>query len=125
MKKPAQAITVKKVSSKDENEFLRLARASRLIHQSWVKVPLTAHAFKRYVNEMRTAEDLAFVVRRKDTGSIAGVIELQDIFMGDFKFVRGHVFRRIFSYATTVEMVFTKCFYSDFSLWYYFNCRRN
>jgi ribosomal-protein-alanine N-acetyltransferase len=85
MKKPAQAITVKKVSSKDENEFLRLARASRLIHQSWVKVPLTAHAFKRYVNEMRTAEDLAFVVRRKDTGSIAGVIELQDIFMGDFK----------------------------------------
>lgn len=34
---------------------------------------------------MRTHEDLAFVVRRKDTGALVGVVELQDIFMGDFK----------------------------------------
>ena len=85
MKNPAAAITIKKVSPKDENEFLRAARASRLRHQAWVRVPLTASAFKRYVNEMRTDEDLAFVVRRQDTGSIVGVVELQDIFMGDFK----------------------------------------
>jgi len=85
MKKSAPAITVKKVSPNDEREFLRAARASRLSHHAWVKVPLTTSAFKRYVNEMRTAEDLAFIVRRHDTGSIVGVVELQDIFMGDFK----------------------------------------
>jgi ribosomal-protein-alanine N-acetyltransferase len=85
MKKVAPSITIRKVSLKDENEFLHAARASRLSHQSWVKVPLTPIAFRRYVNEMRTAEDLAFVVRRKDTGSLVGVVELQDIFMGDFK----------------------------------------
>ena len=85
MKNITLSITVKKVSSKDESEFLRAARASRLSHQAWVKVPLTPIAFRRYVNEMRTAEDLAFVVRRKDTKSIVGMVELQDIFMGDFK----------------------------------------
>jgi ribosomal-protein-alanine N-acetyltransferase len=85
MKKITPSITVKKISPKDENEFLRAARASRLSHQAWVKVPLTPIAFRRYVNEMRTAEDLAFVVRRNDTKSIVGVVELQDIFMGDFK----------------------------------------
>ena len=85
MKKSAPAITIKKVSPNDEREFLRAARASHLSHHAWVKVPLTAGAFKRYVNEMRTAEDLAFIVRRNDTGSIVGVVELQDIFMGDFK----------------------------------------
>jgi ribosomal-protein-alanine N-acetyltransferase len=85
MKKTAPAITLKKISPKDEIEFLRAARASRLSHRAWVKVPLTTSAFKRYVNEMRTAEDLSFVVRRNDNGSIVGVVELQDIFMGDFK----------------------------------------
>ncbi len=85
MKNITLSITVKKVSPKDENEFLRAARASRLRHQAWVRVPLTANAFRRYANEMRTDEDLAFVVRRNDTGAIAGVVELQDIFMGDFK----------------------------------------
>ena len=85
MKKTAPAITLKKISPKDEIEFLRAARASRLSHRAWVKVPLATSAFKRYVNEMRTAEDLSFVVRRNDNGSIVGVVELQDIFMGDFK----------------------------------------
>lgn len=85
MKKSAPAITIKKISPKDEIEFLRAARASRTSHQAWVRVPLTVRAFKRYVNEMRTAEDLAFVVRRHDSGAIVGVVELQDIFMGDLK----------------------------------------
>ena len=53
MKKTTPAITLKKISPKDEIEFLRAARASRLSHQAWVKVPLTTGAFKRYVNEMR------------------------------------------------------------------------
>jgi len=85
MKKPVSAITIKKISLKDEIDFLHAARASRISHQAWVRVPLTDSAFKRYVNEMRTAEGLAFVVRRHDSGSIVGVVELQDIFMGDFK----------------------------------------
>jgi ribosomal-protein-alanine N-acetyltransferase len=85
MKNLAELITVKKITSKDENEFLHAARASRLHHRPWVKVPLTRAAFKRYVSEMRTAEDLAFVVRRNDTRALVGVVELQDIFMGDFK----------------------------------------
>jgi ribosomal-protein-alanine N-acetyltransferase len=117
MRKPAPTITVKKVSPKDENEFLRAARSSRLNHQTWVNVPLTARAFKRYVNEMRTAEDLAFVVRRNDTGAVAGVVELQDIFMGEFKNAyiiyyafEGHQLQGLMRQAVTdvIQIAFSK-----------------
>ena len=47
-------------------------------------MPRTAKAFRRYASEMRTATDIAFLVRRGDTGELAGVVELQDIFMGNF-----------------------------------------
>ena len=85
MKKISQAITLKKVSAKDEIEFLIAAQASQQIHKRWVSVPTTSPAFKRFVQEMKTMDDLAFVIRRNDTGSLVGVVEFQDIYMGDFK----------------------------------------
>lgn len=73
-----------KVSQRDEQDFLAAARASRELHKQWVNLPRTAKAFRRYAAEMRTRDDIAFLVRRTDTGELAGVIELQDIFMGNF-----------------------------------------
>ena len=77
-------IILRKVSLRDEAEFLRAARSSKALHRDWVDVPRTAKAFRRYASEMRTATDIAFLVRRGDTGELAGVVELQDIFMGNF-----------------------------------------
>ena len=77
-------IRLNKVSLRDESEFLSAARTSRELHKDWVDVPRTARAFRRYAIEMRTRDDIAFLVRRTDTGGLVGVIELQDIFMGNF-----------------------------------------
>jgi len=85
VKKLSPSVTLKTVCINDENEFLSAARASHVVHKRWVSVPLTSTAFKRYVKEMNTADDMAFVVRRNDDGVLVGVVELQDIFMGDFK----------------------------------------
>jgi ribosomal-protein-alanine N-acetyltransferase len=85
VKKLYPSVTLKTVCINDENEFLSAARASHEVHKRWIKVPITSTAFKRYVKEMNTTNDMAFVVRRKDNGSLVGVVELQDIFMGDFK----------------------------------------
>ncbi len=84
MKKITPRIYLTKVGLRDETDFLSAARKSRELHQDWVEVPRTARAFRRYASEMRTADDVAFLVRRCDTGELAGVVELQDIFMGNF-----------------------------------------
>lgn len=84
MKTTGRRIILRKVSLRDESEFLRAARSSRDLHKDWVEVPKTVRAFRRYAQEMRTTTHIAFLVRRSDTGQLAGVIELQDIFMGRF-----------------------------------------
>lgn len=85
MKKLSPSVTLKTVGITDENGFLSAAQASHGIHKHWVKVPITAIAFKRYVKEMNMADDMAYLIRREDNGSLVGVVELQDIFVGDFK----------------------------------------
>ena len=60
-------------------------RRSRALHRSWVQVPTSAKAFQRYVIEMNTTDDKAFVAIRTDTREMVGVVELQDIFRGDFQ----------------------------------------
>lgn len=84
MKSNTGRIKISKVSPRDERDFLSAARASRELHQHWVNLPRTVQAFRRYAVEMRTRDDIAFLVRRADTGALAGVIKLQDIFMGNF-----------------------------------------
>ena len=84
MKTSTGRIRLNKVSPRDERDFLSAARASRELHKNWVEVPLTARAFRRYAIEMRTRDDIAFLVRHTDTDKLVGVIELQDIFMGNF-----------------------------------------
>lgn len=84
MKKNIPRVILKKVSLRDEHDFLSAARSSIELHKDWVKVPRTARAFRSYAREMRTSDDIAFLVRRSDTGELAGVIELHDIFMGNF-----------------------------------------
>ncbi len=84
MNKTTCRVILKKVSLRDERDFLLAARASRELHKDWVEVPRTPAAFRRYAEVMRTADDIAFLVRRDDTGELAGVIELQDIFLGNF-----------------------------------------
>lgn len=83
-KTPVSRIVLKKVAARDEAEFLAAVKASRGLHQDWVEVPRTVKAFRRYAAEMRTSSDIAYLVRRADNGELAGVVELQDIFMGSF-----------------------------------------
>ena len=54
-------------------------RRSRALHRSWVQVPTSAKAFQRYVQEMNTSDDQAYVAIRTDTREMVGVVELQDI----------------------------------------------
>jgi len=79
------AVRIRHLKALDEKIFLANIRRSRGLHRSWVQVPTSAKAFQRYVQEMNTADDQAYVAIRTDTQEMVGVVELQDIFRGDFQ----------------------------------------
>ena len=78
-------VHIRRLKASDEKIFMAHIRHSRELHRSWVKVPTSAKAFQRYVHEMNTADDQAYVAIRTDTHDMVGVVELQDIFRGDFQ----------------------------------------
>ena len=78
-------VQLRRLKASDEKIFMANIRRSRALHRSWVQVPTSAKAFQRYVQDMNTADDQAYVAIRIDTREMVGVIELQDIFRGDFQ----------------------------------------
>jgi ribosomal-protein-alanine N-acetyltransferase len=78
-------VHIRHLKASDEKNFMAHIRRSRELHRSWVQVPTSAKAFQRYVQEMNTADDQAYVAIRTDTQEMVGVVELQDIFRGDFQ----------------------------------------
>ena len=78
-------VHIRHLNTSDEKIFMANMRRSRALHRSWVQVPTSAKAFQRYVIEMNTTDDKAFVAIRTDTREMVGVVELQDIFRGDFQ----------------------------------------
>lgn len=81
----ANQILLRKVSLKDQDSFLAAARKSRSLHLHWVKVPQTADDFRRYVKEMTTETDIAYLVKAKASNALVGVVELKDIYRGNFR----------------------------------------
>lgn len=78
-------VTLRHLTAADEKVFLSHIRRSRNLHRAWVQVPTSSKSFQRYVQEMNTPDDQAYVVIRRDTQGMVGVVELQDIFRGDFQ----------------------------------------
>lgn len=79
------SVELRPIRAIDETAFMQGLRDSRDLLKPWVQVPLNRKAFQKYVLEMNTTDDRAWTVIRKDTRELAGVVELRDIFYGDFK----------------------------------------
>lgn len=78
-------VSLRPLVTTDEQAFLKAARLSRDLHRPWIHVPTTPKQFIDYVAEMNTEDDQAFLVCRHDTQDMVGVVELRDIFYGDFQ----------------------------------------
>lgn len=81
----APTIFLRPLVATDQPDFLKAARLSRALHRPWIDVPSTPKQFNAYVEEMNTEDDQAFLVCRHDTQDMVGVVELRDIFYGDFQ----------------------------------------
>lgn len=66
----------------DEAEVIRLVRASRRLHASWITGPSTPEAFARLLQRSQAADFEAFLLCRREDGAIVGSTNLSQIFMG-------------------------------------------
>ena len=78
-------VKLRPLRADDDKAFMQGLRESRELLKPWVQLPLNRKAFQNYVLEMNTTDDRAWAVIRRDTRELAGVVELRDIFYGDFK----------------------------------------
>ena len=85
MRVPSVTVHLRPLVATDQQTFLQASRKSRALHQPWIQVPTTPSQFLDYVEEMNTEDDQAFLVCRQDTQAMVGVVELRDIYYGDFQ----------------------------------------
>jgi ribosomal-protein-alanine N-acetyltransferase len=69
----------------DRDEFLALVESSRAFLRPWVDPPHTRAAFGAYLRRTRRPTERGFFVCRRRDGAIAGVINVSQIFLGNFR----------------------------------------
>ena len=82
---PTSRIVLRAPRPRDQREFVGAARASRALHGSWVRAPDTPPAFRAYMRQMAAPGSHAFLVCRRDSGAIVGVVNVTNVVMGLFR----------------------------------------
>jgi ribosomal-protein-alanine N-acetyltransferase len=88
---PARALEVgrrvylRAPTARDRDELVRLVRASRRLLHPWVHPPAGRAAFAAYLRRVRRSTERGFLVCRREDGAIAGVINVSQIFLGNFR----------------------------------------
>ena len=83
--RPLPAVRIRALTAADEAAFLAAVRASRALHGRWTRPPATAADFHAWLGRMQPPLHHAFAVVRRDTGEIAGVVNLTHVVAGNFR----------------------------------------
>ncbi|HEV2369958.1 MAG TPA: GNAT family protein [Acidimicrobiales bacterium] len=70
------------VRAADGPEFLGAAARSRRLHGRWAYPPTTTAQFRAYLARLGQGEDAGLLVRRLDTGALAGFVNLNNVLRG-------------------------------------------
>jgi len=81
----AARVILRELTAADEEEFLRLARASVGLHHPWYMLPTTSEAFQAYLTRLSRASTRGRLVCVRDGGAMAGVIIIDSIIRGRFQ----------------------------------------
>lgn len=79
-------VTLRPIAGDDQDEFTELVRASADLHLPWMSLPTTPQEFRTYLgrfDDPSSAQGLLVCVR--DTGAIAGNININSIIRGRFQ----------------------------------------
>jgi ribosomal-protein-alanine N-acetyltransferase len=78
-------VRLERVSARRQHEFLAAVRRSRSLHGRWVAPPASAPGYRHYLARVRRPTHAAFFVLRRDTGELAGVVNISEIVRGNFQ----------------------------------------
>jgi len=78
-------ITLKRPSPKYETAFIRSVRRSRELHKGWVSPPSTPEKYQEFIRSLRRKNAVGFLVLSKETGDLAGVVNVKEIVRGVFQ----------------------------------------
>jgi ribosomal-protein-alanine N-acetyltransferase len=76
------ATTLIKMS--DAAEFVAAAARSRRLHAQWVSAPSTRAAYRAKLKRLQAPDNYGFIIRRADTGALAGYVEITNVVRGAF-----------------------------------------
>ena len=71
--------------ARDRDAFLALVRSSRSHLRPWVDPPASRPAFAAYLRRARRPTERAFLVCRREDGTLVGAINVSQIFLGAFR----------------------------------------
>lgn len=72
-------------TARHRDELLALVKAGRRVLRPWVAPPASRAAFATYLRRSRRPTERAYLVCRKEDRAIAGVINVSQIFYGNFR----------------------------------------
>jgi ribosomal-protein-alanine N-acetyltransferase len=75
-------VLIRPPSPADARAFLAAARRSKALHRPWVRAPDTPAKFRAFLELMAPPANYAFLVCRRDTGAIVGVINVSNVVRG-------------------------------------------
>ncbi|HZJ52942.1 MAG TPA: GNAT family protein [Myxococcaceae bacterium] len=78
-------VLLRPLQNRDASETVRLVRASRALHRSWVHAPRDRAAFRSYLHRSRQDTVRTLLVVRREDGAIVGLFSLSQIFHGNFR----------------------------------------
>jgi len=78
-------VFIRPPTARDRDAFLALVRSSRSHLRPWVDPPASRPAFASYLRRARRPTERAFLVCRYKDGTLVGVINVSQIFLGAFR----------------------------------------
>jgi len=78
-------VRLRELAEADEDEFLRMARASAGLHHPWYSAASTPEEFRVYLTRLSQPTTEGRVVCVRDSGAMAGLVALDTIVRGRFQ----------------------------------------
>ncbi|HEX7341977.1 MAG TPA: GNAT family protein [Rhodanobacteraceae bacterium] len=75
-------VIIRPPTPRDAPAFLAAVAASRPLHHPWVTPPDTPATFATYLERMTAPQHAAFLICRRDTDELAGVVNVTQITLG-------------------------------------------
>ena len=78
-------VDLRQLTLSDQDEFCSLVQASTGLHLPWMQLPATPEEFQVWMRRFDDGTNVGFLVRVRETGAAAGVVNINSIIRGRYQ----------------------------------------